>query len=98
MEIPLHYPLVYIDHYVVMPNHVHILLRIDTDCGRAMHAPTASRVIQQMKGIVTKQLGGSIWQKSFYDEIVRSEQDYLAYWNYIEGNPSKWAEDKYFSE
>ena len=97
-EIPLHYPQVSIDHYVVMPNHIHLLLQIHANDRRAMLAPTVSRVIQQFKGAVTKQLGKSIWQESFHDVIVRSEQDYLSYWNYIDGNPSRWFEDEYYTE
>lgn len=97
-SIPIHYPQVSVDHYVIMPNHVHLLLQIYEDERRAMLAPTVSRVIQQMKGYVSKRVGTGIWQKSFYDEIARNEQDYLAYWNYIEGNPLKWAEDEYYFE
>ena len=42
-EIPKHYAAVSLDHYVVMPNHVHLLLQINTlESGRAMHAPTAA--------------------------------------------------------
>ena len=98
-EIPVHYPAVSLDHYVVMPNHIHLLLQIKTDDdGRAMLAPTISVVIQQMKGFVTKQLGHSIWQKLFHDHIIRDERDYLKIWEYIDGNPSKWEEDCFYTE
>lgn len=94
-----HYPAVSVDHYAIMPNHVHLLLQINTDDdGRPMVAPTMSTVIQQMKGSVSKQIGFSIWQKGFYDHVVRGESDYLQTWNYIEGNPSKWTEDQLYSD
>ena len=48
-----------------------------------MPAPTVSTLIAQMKGYVTKRIGVSIWQKSFYDHIVRDEKDYLEIWEYI---------------
>ncbi len=54
-----------------------------------MVAPTINRVIQQTKGYVTKQIGFSIWQKSYNDHIVRNEQDYKSIWEYIENNPFK---------
>ena len=66
-------------------------------CGRQMAAPTISTVINQTKGAVSKKAGFYVWQKGFYDHVIRSEQDYLDIWNYIEGNPSKWAEDKLFA-
>ncbi len=96
-NIPNHYPVVSVDNYAVMPNHIHLLLQIHTDeHGRAMLAPTISVVVQQFKGIVTKQLGYSIWQKLFHDHIIRGEQDYQKIWQYIDGNPSKWEEDCFY--
>lgn len=97
-EIPLYYPAVSVDHYVVMPNHIHLLLRINIDeDGRAMLAPTISRVVQQMKGIITKQIGYSIWQKLFHDHVIRGEKDYLKIWEYIDNNPAKWEEDCFYT-
>ena len=96
-NIPKHYPAVSVDHYVIMPNHVHLLLRIHSDSsGRSMIAPTISTVIRLMKGAVSKQAGFAVWQKGFYDHVIRNNKDYRAIWNYIEGNPSKWAEDKLY--
>ena len=51
------------------------------------------RVIGQMKRWVSRQAGFPMWQKSYYDHVVRSEKDYLEIWNYIDGNPSNWEED-----
>ena len=97
LNIPKHYPMISVDNYVIMPNHIHLLLQIHTDdCGRAMLAPTIARVVQQMKGYVTKKIGISIWQKLFHDHVIRGQQDYLEIWNYIEGNPSKWEEDCFY--
>lgn len=54
---------VVIDKYVIMPNHVHFIIIInDIENGRAKLAPTISRIIQQFKGSITKQIGFSIWQ------------------------------------
>ena len=96
-DIPTHYPAVTVDHFVIMPNHIHLLLQINTDAdGRSMIAPTISTVMRLMKGTVSKQAGFSVWQKGFYDHVVRNENDYLQIGNYIAGNPGKWAEDKLF--
>ena len=61
-----------------------------------MVAPTVSTVVQQFKGVVTKQIGHSVLQKLFHDHVVRNEQDYLKIWQYIDGNPSKWEEDCFY--
>lgn len=102
LEIPVHYPMISVDHYVVMPNHVHLILvitagHIGTD-GRTVCAPTVSRVVRGWKEAVTKQIGVSIWQKSFHDHIIRNQADYLRIWNYIDTNPVKWQEDCYFND
>ena len=57
-----------------------------------MIAPTISTVVQMMKGAVSKMAGFPLWQKGFYDHVIRNEKDYLDIWNYIEGNPSRWVE------
>ena len=92
-SIPKHYSSITVDNYVIMPDHIHLLLQIHTDSdGRAMRAPTISTVVNQMKGCVTKQIGFSVWQKLFHDHIVRGEQDYKEIWEYIENNPLNWQE------
>lgn len=96
-DISVHYPAVTVDNYVIMPNHVHLLLQIHAgEDGRPMAAPTIKTVINQMKGRATKRYGGKIWQKGFYDHIIRGEEDYREIWMYIEGNPGKWSEDRLY--
>ena len=86
------YDAVRIDKYCIMPDHIHFILSIDTDeNGRTQFAPTISRVMKQFKGSITKQVGRSIWQKSFYDHGIRNQQDYDEIWAYIENNPLKYA-------
>ncbi len=98
-NISVHYFAVNVDKYVIMPNHIHLLLQIRCHSdGRPMVAPTISTVIQQMKGYVTKTLGFSLWQRSFHDRVVRDERDYREIWNYIDTNPMKWEEDTLFKE
>ena len=98
-NITIHYSAISVDHYVIMPNHIHLLLQINTDAdGRSMIAPTISTVVRLMKGTVSKQAGFPVWQKGFYDHVIRNEKDYREIWNYIEDNPTKWAEDKLYSE
>jgi len=111
-NIPEVYANTNIDKYVIMPNHIHIILRIKAhesinvheninthESGRTLCAPTkasVSRIIKQCKEYVTKQIGYSIWHPRFHDEIIRNEKEYRHTWQYIENNPAKWAEDDYF--
>ena len=92
------YENVTVDKCIVMPNHIHMILFISAENRRTQFAPTVSRIVKQFKGSITKQIGNSIWQKSFYDHIIRNEEDYKIKWNYIDENPAKWAEDTYYVE
>lgn len=90
------YPHVSVDNYVIMPNHVHLLLRICTDeGGRQVAAPTVSSVIGQMKRWVSRQAKTALWQKSFHEHVIRNADDYRQIWEYIDANPARWAEDRY---
>ena len=85
-----------LDKFVIMPNHIHLILTIGSDgCGRPQVAPTISRVMKQFKGAVTKRAGFPLWQKSFHDHVIRNEPDYLRIWQYMDSNPLKWEEDRY---
>lgn len=79
------------DDYVIMPNHIHLVLSVERDADISV-----SKIIQQTKSWVTKKVGFPIWQKSFYDHVIRNEQDYYEIVNYIQMNPLKWENDKYF--
>lgn len=82
-----------VDKYQIMPNHIHLIIFIYEDSnGRTQFAPTISRIIKQFKGSITKQIEFSIWQKSFYDRIIRNEKEYQSVWNYIHNNPLKYLE------
>lgn len=98
-NIPIIYVGVSIENYVIMPNHIHLIIMIKKiGDGRAMRAPTISAIINQMKGYVTKQIGYSIWQKLFHDRVIRNEKEYLQMWEYINNNPLEWQEDCYFTK
>ena len=83
-----------IDKYVIMPNHIHLII-IQSESGDRGRSPLQYKM-RSLKSYITKQIGYSIWQKSFHDEIIRNEEAYRNIWQYIENNPAKWAEDDYY--
>ncbi|MCL2279822.1 MAG: hypothetical protein FWC20_10520, partial [Oscillospiraceae bacterium] len=74
---------------------LHMILVI-RNSGRLIIAPTISQVIKQLKSSVTKQLGFSLWQRSYHDHIIRNHNDYIRIAEYIESNPARWTEDMYY--
>ena len=86
-DIENHYENVSLVNYVIMPNHIHLLISIEDVGGRIISAPT---VVGSLKRIVSRRAGFSIWQKGFYDHVVRDIDDLQIKWDYIEGNPAQW--------
>ena len=80
-----------LDEYVIMPNHIHMILIIHNK-----EKVTLSSAIQHFKGKVTKELGYSIWQKLFHEHIIRDEKTYYIIKQYIQNNVVNWEEDRYF--
>ncbi|MBQ6265911.1 MAG: transposase [Clostridia bacterium] len=95
-SIDSHYDLIKVLKYVIMPNHIHLLLQIENDDGRQVVAPTISTVIMQLKRVSSKTAGMSLWQKGFYDHIIKNEKDFENVCVYIEENPAKWENDEYY--
>ncbi len=94
------YPHVFVDTYVVMPNHIHLPLRIDKPHGPAgCPAPTVSlpKIISALKSLSSREAGLALWQRGYYEHICRDYRDYLTRWQYIDDNPAKWAEDEYYN-
>ena len=84
-----------------MPNHIHMIIFICNEEGTMRaSSPTQSipSLIKSFKTLVSKETGVSLWQRSYYDHIIRDESDYEAIWEYIENNPLKWKEDKLYTE
>ena len=80
-----------VDKYVIMPDHIHLLITIlPAENGRPMGAPMISNMVNQLKGYVTKRIGFPIWQKLYYDHIIRDEEDFNTKWEYIDNNPISW--------
>ena len=94
MQITEKYPSVSVEKHVIMPDHIHILLRIDNGTGNP--SPTLGNIIGWYKYQVTKEVnrqnytaGEKLFQRSYYDHVIRNQQDDNAVWEYIEQNPRK---------
>ena len=101
-SIPSSYPNVTVEQYVVMPNHIHLILGVSETMGGAPGSsrPTQliPRVIAALKRFSNQEAGFNLWQTSYHDHIIRNEADYRRVWEYIDTNPIKWREDCYFKE
>lgn len=97
-----------IDKYVIMPNHIHMIIFVGKPEGTSrMPSPTKNyinnrtnelipKLVSSLKRFTNKKSGCQLWQRSFYDHIIRNQTDYEHIWNYIDTNPLKWELDEYY--
>ena len=82
------------EKYVIMPNHVHLLIAVSGE----EPGKSVSSLIRRLKSFTSRRYGEKLWQRSFYDHIVRGEADFREIWRYIDENPLRWALDEYYKE
>ena len=85
-----------VDHYVIMPDHIHLLISIhEQEESPGKGTPTSrmstlARFVGTFKRFCNREYGENIWQARYYDHVIRNQQDYNEVWEYIENNPLKW--------
>ena len=103
VNLPSIFPYASIDQYCIMPNHIHCIIVMQNEGGSG-NLPL-QEVIGRFKSYTTytynknhKTKGNILWQRSFYDHIIRNERELGEIRRYIQENPLKWNEDKYYTE
>ena len=93
-----------LDAHVVMPNHLHAILLINTSAPAGRES--LSDIIGAFKSLTSRAYTAGVrddgwpsferrlWQQSFYDHVVRDEHDHERIREYIENNPVRWHEDR----
>ena len=108
-DLPNHYAHVRLDAFVIMPNHVHGVIVL-TEVGAGLKpAPTvvakrhglpeivrgfktfSSRRINELRGTP----GTPVWQRNYYEHVIRGEDELNRVREYIDSNPTGWLEDRY---
>ena len=97
------YPCLLIDRYVIMPNHIHVILILKRDAAGASPRPTVMDVICTYKSLTTREckkvgMTEKLFQTSFYEHIIRGQRDYEETIKYIHENPMNWYYDELYTE
>ena len=94
-----------IDKFIVMPNHIHMLIQISENSDQTgpsgTPVPTNSLIAQfvsTFKRFCNKEYADNIWQRSYHDHIIRNEKDHQKIWKYIDTNVIKWDKDCFYSD
>jgi len=103
----MQYDYVELDEWVIMPNHIHGIIVVNDRCrGDLRIAPTGKRkpigrLIGAFKTVSTKHInimrgtpGIPVWQRNYYEHIIRNEDALNRIRQYITDNPMRWASDR----
>ena len=106
-EIPVHFPHVELDDFVVMPNHLHGILSLERAThasllrNRGPRAGSVGAVVGSFKSAAAKKINaihrtasGRVWQRNYVERVVRNDEELRAYRQYIADNPLRWALDR----
>jgi REP element-mobilizing transposase RayT len=100
LEIEMKYRMVKIDHYVIMPDHIHFILTLQSQVCR-MTVPqivdwfktmTTNDYIRGVKSALYPPFCKHIWQRDYYEHIIRNDDDLSETRRYIDENLAKWQE------
>lgn len=93
--------------FIIMPNHIHGIIEISKRAD-TRPAPTLSDIIcafkskstdYMLKGIKMgkyKPIDKRLWQRNYYEHVIRNEKEYIQIVEYIINNPINWNEDEYY--
>jgi len=81
-----------IDKYVIMPNHIHLIVLVNGGTSRMpsrtdKENETIPKFVSSLKRFVNKEVEKNIFHRSYHDHIIRNEADYQHIWTYIDNNP-----------
>jgi REP element-mobilizing transposase RayT len=97
-----------LDAYVIMPNHFHALVIFEgeppptpTETPRLYRRPRSlSTLVSGFKGAVSRRVnalretpGSSVWQRNYYDRVIRNASEFYSCRTYIRTNPAHWQDD-----
>jgi putative transposase len=94
-------PGVNINPWVVMPNHIHFNLEIFSESTPPTLSVPLGEIVRSFKYETTKKInllrespGVKIWQRNYYEHIIRNEAEHQTICNYIYQNPLRWDIDQ----
>ena len=106
IELPNKYKNIKIDEYVIMSDHIHLIMEIMNDENKENQKQsylneiikwyktmTTNEYIKMVKKGILFPFNGKIWQRNYYENIIRNEEEYLSKMEYIKNNPLKWINE-----
>jgi putative transposase len=97
--LPGHYAHVELDAMVIMPNHFHGIIVLAPTPAAVRHG--LSEIVRALKTFSSRRInemrqstGAKLWQRNYWEHIVRNEPELNRIREYIHNNPAQWELDK----
>lgn len=73
-----------VGRYVIMPDHVHLFVRGPDDFQLSSWVGMLKQALAKLIALTTM---SAVWQRGFFDHLLRSDESYAQKWNYVRENP-----------
>ena len=88
---------VILDEYIIMPDHVHMIIKIERQESGSSRTPTPTNakipiIVSTLKRLTNKEIENKIWQRNYYEHIIRNENEYYEIIKYMQNNPIRWIQ------
>jgi putative transposase len=98
-KLPKRFPNFELDVFQIMPNHMHEIIVLNETVGHivgAYKSLVANACLEVFKS--KNEMMGKLWQRNYYEHIIRNEQSYQTISDYVINNPAKWKDDKFWTK
>lgn len=108
-DLPNHYDNVILHDFCIMPNHIHGIIQLSNERAGLKPAPTTktihplSEIVRALKTFSSRKInerngtqGCPLWQRNYYEHIIRSDSMYTTISDYIKENPKRWIYDQFY--
>ena len=99
--LPQHYHHVELNDFVIMPNHVHGIVFLRAGLKPAPTNQPITEIVRAFKTFSAKKInqlrhtpGSSVWQRNFYEHVIRDDRSLKRIREYIDTNPQRWTLDR----
>ena len=93
---------VLLEEFTIMPNHIHAIVKLEeyelSRIIREFKSRTTVKYINNVKEKGWPRFEKRLWQRNYFEHIIRNEKSYHKIAEYIKENPFKWEEDKFHKD
>jgi len=100
-NLPRYYHHLETNAFVIMPNHIHGILVIKSDSRKMIKGQPISEIVRDFKTFSSRRInevrgmsGTPIWQRNYWEHIIRNDDSFKRIYDYILTNPLRWHLDK----